>query len=125
MNIKTKGMRISFLKHPLEIEPLSIITVIRSKSSNPSNIWVCGLQQTLLGTYTSIRSPRRLLSVYMFFVFLKRTGVNQSYLCSVYCSFVRPIFVYGCPVWYTSLLNYQADNIENVQRRAVAIISLS
>ena len=53
---------------------------------------------------------------------LRRTGLNQSHLCTVYCSLVKPTLEYACPVWHTSLPNYLADVIQSVQKRALAII---
>ena len=53
---------------------------------------------------------------------LRRTGLNQSYLCTVYCSSVRPTLEYACLVRQTSLPNYLADVNETAQKRALVII---
>ena len=96
-------MRISSLKQPLEIEQLSFngneIEIIKSYSF--WGVWItadftCNLHVDKITAKAS-----------------KRTGVNQSHLGSVYCSFVRPTLVCAFPVWHTSLPNYLADIIES------------
>ena len=55
---------------------------------------------------------------------LKRAGVNQADLVTIYISVVRPVVEYACPVWPTNLPVYLSDNIEMVQKRAVKAIFL-
>ena len=50
---------------------------------------------------------------------LKRAGVNQADLVTIYISVVRPVVEYACPVWHTNLPIYLSDNIEMIQKRAV------
>ena len=50
---------------------------------------------------------------------LKRAGVNQDDLVTIYISVVRPVIEYACPVWQTNLPIYLSDNIEMIQKRAV------
>ena len=53
---------------------------------------------------------------------LKRAGVNQADLVTIYISVVRPVVEYACPVWHTNLPIYLSDNIEIIQKRAVRAI---
>ena len=53
---------------------------------------------------------------------LKRAGVNQADLVTIYISVVRPVVKYACPVWHTNLPIYLSDNIEMIQKRAVRAI---
>ena len=53
---------------------------------------------------------------------LKRAGVNQADLVTIYISVVRPVVEYACPVWHTNLPTYLSDNIEMIQKRAVRAI---
>ena len=53
---------------------------------------------------------------------LKRNGVQSCDLQKVYCSFVRPILEYACPVWHSSLSILLSDQIEHIQKRALRII---
>ena len=53
---------------------------------------------------------------------LKRAGVNQADLVTIYISVVRPVVEYACPVWHTNLPIYLSDNIEMIQKRAVRAI---
>ena len=53
---------------------------------------------------------------------LKRNGAVQKDLRKVYCSFIRPVLEYACPVWHFSLPAFLSDQIEQIQRRSVKII---
>ena len=53
---------------------------------------------------------------------LKRAGISQSDLVTVYLSVVRPVLEYACPVWHTNLQQYLSDNIETIQKRALRCI---
>ena len=53
---------------------------------------------------------------------LKRAGVNQAALVTIYISVVRPVVEYACPVWHTNLPIYLSDNFEMIQKRAVRAI---
>ena len=53
---------------------------------------------------------------------LKRAGVNQADLVTIYISVVRTVVEYACPVWSTNLPVYLSDNIEMIQKRAVRAI---
>ncbi|KAK2174417.1 hypothetical protein NP493_806g01046 [Ridgeia piscesae] len=53
---------------------------------------------------------------------LKRAGITQKDLVSVYVSVVRPVLEYVCPVWHTNLPQCLFDNIEVIQKRALKCI---
>ena len=53
---------------------------------------------------------------------LKRAGISQSDLVTVYLSVVRHVLEYACPVWHTHLQQYLSDNIESIQKRALRCI---
>ncbi|KAK2179169.1 hypothetical protein NP493_505g01046 [Ridgeia piscesae] len=48
---------------------------------------------------------------------LKRAGITQKDLVSVYVSVVRPVLEYACPVWHTNLPQYLSDNIEVIPKK--------
>ena len=54
------------------------------------------------------KASKRLYMLYQ----LKRAGINQSDLVSVFLSIVRPVLEYACPVWHTNLPTYLSDSIE-------------
>jgi hypothetical protein len=54
---------------------------------------------------------------------LKRNGAEQRDLRNVYCSFIRPVLEYACPVWHFSLPGFLSDQLEQIQRRATRIIN--
>ena len=59
--------------------------------------------------------------VYMLYQ-LKRAGISQLDLVTVYISVVRPVLEYACPVWHTNLPKYLSDSIELIQNRALKFI---
>ncbi|KAK2160819.1 hypothetical protein NP493_1626g00026 [Ridgeia piscesae] len=64
------------------------------------------------------KAGKRLYMLYQ----LKRAGITQKDLVSVYVSVVRPVLEYACPVWHTNLPQYLSDNIEVIQKRALKFI---
>ena len=52
---------------------------------------------------------------------LKKSGLTIMQLVQVYCSIVRSVLKYACPVW-AALLKYLDDAIESVQKRALRIV---
>ena len=52
---------------------------------------------------------------------LKKSGLIITQLVQVYCSIVRSILEYACPVW-AALPKYLEDAIESVQKRALRIV---
>ncbi|KAK2185565.1 hypothetical protein NP493_228g04015 [Ridgeia piscesae] len=61
------------------------------------------------------KAGRRLYMMYQ----LKRAGITQKDLVSIYVSMVRPVLEY---VWQTNLPQYISDNIEVIQKRALKCI---
>ena len=53
---------------------------------------------------------------------LKRAGISQLDLVTVYISVVRPVLEYACPVWHTNMPKYLSDSIELIQNRALKSI---
>ena len=53
---------------------------------------------------------------------LKRAGISQSDLVTVYLSVVRPVLEYACREWHTHLQQYLTDNIETIQKRTLQCI---
>ena len=64
------------------------------------------------------KAGKRLYMLYQ----LKRAGITQKDLVSVYVSVVRPVLEYACPVWHTNLPQYLSDSIEVIQKRALKCI---
>jgi hypothetical protein len=59
--------------------------------------------------------------VYMLYQ-LKRSGIHQTDLITIYLSVIRPVLEYACPVWSTNLPAYLSDKIEMIQKRAMRTI---
>ncbi len=56
--------------------------------------------------------------VYMLYQ-LKRAGIGQHDLVTIYVSVIRPVLEYACPVWHTNLNDQLTESIETVQKRAL------
>ena len=50
------------------------------------------------------------------------TNLYDVVVITVYCSFIRPVLEYACPVWHTSLPKFLIDELEHIQKRALKII---
>ena len=53
---------------------------------------------------------------------LKRAGIGQHDLVTIYVSVIRPVLEYACPVWHTNLNRHLTESIETVQKRALKCI---
>ena len=50
---------------------------------------------------------------------LKRAGITQKDLVTVYISVVRLVLGYACPVLHTNLPRYLSDSIKMIQKMAL------
>ena len=64
------------------------------------------------------KAGKRLYVLYQ----LKRAGISQADLITVYLSIIRPVLEYACPAWHTNLQVYLSNNIELIQKRALRCI---
>ena len=53
---------------------------------------------------------------------LKRFGLPEEGLVSVFVSYVRPVVEYATPVWHGCLTEEQSKKLESIQKRACRII---
>ena len=59
--------------------------------------------------------------VYMLYQ-LKRAGIGQHDLVTIYVSVIRPVLEYACPVWHTNPNRHLTESIETVTKRALKCI---
>ncbi len=64
------------------------------------------------------KACKRLFVLYQ----LLRLGISKSDVIAVYCSLIRSVLEYCCPVWHCGLTQSQSAEIEAVQRRALKLI---
>jgi len=64
------------------------------------------------------KACRRLFFVHQ----LLRSGVDIKDIVSVYCSLIRSVLEYNCPVWHCGLTQAQSAEIEAVQKRVMKIL---
>ena len=62
--------------------------------------------------------------MYMLYIYklLKRAGIGQHDLVTIYVSVIRHVLEYACPVWHTNLNRHLTERIETVQKRALKCI---
>ena len=53
---------------------------------------------------------------------MNRARVSPADIVIVYCSLIRSILEYACPVWHSGLTLAQSNDIERVQMRCLRII---
>ena len=53
---------------------------------------------------------------------LKRGGIGQHELVTIYVNVIRHILEYACHVWHTNLNRYLTESIHTVQKRALECI---
>ena len=118
---KTKVFIVSFLKnHPspqprlINNQPLEVVHTIKFLGVYLSS----NLKWTTHIGHICPKASKRLYALRL----LKRNGVQSRDLRLVYCSFIRPVVEYACPVWHSSLPLFLSDQVEHIQRRAVKII---
>lgn len=58
-----------------------------------------------------------------YLILLRRAGLSQQDLMTYYKQIIRPVLEYCCQVWHNNLSKTQSDKIENIQDRAIKIIS--
>ena len=59
---------------------------------------------------------------YYFIYQLVRVGLPASDIIVIYCSIIRSILEYACPVWHCGLTSSQSADIERVQKRCLKIV---
>ena len=59
--------------------------------------------------------------VYMLYQ-LKRAGIGQHDLVTIYVGVIIPVLEYACPVWHTNLNIHLTESIETMQKRALKCI---
>ena len=53
---------------------------------------------------------------------LKRAGISQHDLVTIYGSVITPVLEYACAVWHTNLNIHLSESIETVQKMALTCI---
>ncbi len=54
--------------------------------------------------------------------YLVRARVKETDILTIYCSVIRSVLEYACPVWHPVLTQKQSDEIERVQKRVLRLI---
>ena len=54
--------------------------------------------------------------------YLTRAGIKECDSVIIYCSIIRSVLEYACPVWHSGLTIKQSDEIERVQQRCLKLI---
>ena len=94
--------------------PIDLVTRAKILCLNISNglKWNCHIDSVIK------KAKKRLHSLSQ----LKRPGLGSRELVQVFCTCIRPITEYACPVFHDGLPVYLSNDLEGVQKRAMRII---
>ena len=94
--------------------PIDLVTSAKILGLNISNDlkWNCHIDSIIK------KAKKRLYSLSQ----LKRSGLGTRELVQFFCTCIRPITEYACPVFHDGLPVYLSNELEGVQKRAMHII---
>lgn len=118
---KCKELRISFSKSPPDFDP---ITINNKQLEVVESVKLLGMHisnDLKWNSHISVIMKKANKRLY-FLSQLKRSNVGSKELITFYCTCIRPVTEYGCPVFHDSLPNYLVKDIERIQKRAMRII---
>jgi len=55
-------------------------------------------------------------------IYLVKSGIEVSDILCVYCSVIRSILEYACPVWHPGSTKKLSKDIERVQKRCLKLL---
>ena len=120
---KCKELRICFLKRSVELQPLEIsgreLEIVQSHKALGLTI------QNNLKWDEHIRSIIAKASKRFHILrILRRSGIPPLDLIKIYIVLIHSILEYSCEVWSNSITQYQTEELERVQKRAMCIMFL-
>ena len=103
----------------------TIITNYRKSSEFVDHAKVLGviISNTLQWNHHVAEVVKKANKCLYFLVLLKRANVPFADIISFYRTCIRPILKYCAPVFHHGLPAYLSDDLENIQRRTLSIIS--
>ena len=119
---KCKELRISFARSTVDFAPIVIngkaIELVPTVKLLGLNIscdlrWNCHVEEI----------SKKVSSRLYFLKQLKRANVPQKDLLTFYVTCIRPVTEYACPVFHNALPAYLSAELEQLQKRAMRIIS--
>jgi hypothetical protein len=118
--LKTKEMVIHFSRrHTTSEAPLIVVDnkhIERVESFKLLGVFLSSdLSWSKHVNYIVSKASKRMFVLFQ----LIKSGVKLADIVVVYCSIIRSILEYACPVWHCGLSKAQADEIESVQRRCM------
>ena len=121
---KSKEMLISFMQDPEFRNTVPRLTIDGNEIDNVQHAKLLGV--TISNDLTWNKHVENIVGkarkrVYMLYQ-LKRAGIGQHDLVTIYVSVIRPVLEYACPVWHTNLNRHLHESIETVQKRALKCI---
>ena len=120
---KSKEMLISFMQDPDPISAVPRLIIDGNEIDDVQYAKLLGV--TISSDLTWNKHVKNIDAkagkrVYMLYQ-LKRAGIGQHDLVTIYVSVIRPVLEYACPVWHTNLNKHLTESIETVQKRALNI----
>ena len=118
---KTKELVISFKKDELPLGYITIDGCIIDRVHDAKLLGITISDDLTWASHVLAITSKANKRVFMLHQ-LKRSGVGIEDLKCIYCSVIRPLLEYACPVWHSSITKLQSQDIENIQKRVLRTI---
>ena len=118
---KCKDLIISFAKECPELDRIFIQDYELTPVSSVKILGVhvsADLKWNVRISYIVAKASKRLY----FLRLLKRAGVDQQSMLTVYTTCIRSVLKYGCQVWNFNAPQYLSEEVERIQKRALRLI---
>ena len=119
---KTKEMIVHFGKKTVDsVVPIAINGVNIERVNNFKLLGVVFSSDLSWDNHVQYMLGKAAKQIYCI-LYLVRARVNQADIVIVYCSLIRSILEYACPVWHPGLSKKQSSDMEKVQKRCLKLI---
>ena len=118
---KCKDLIISFAKECPELDRIFIQDYELTPVSSVKILGVhvsADLKWNVRISYIVAKASKRLYLLRL----LKRAGVDQQSMLTVYTTCIRSVLEYGCQVWNFNAPQYLSEEVERIQKRALRLI---
>ena len=120
---KCKEMRLSFLAKDPDVLQLTVNDTHLEKVSAHKVLGITLCDNLKRGQNTKEIVDKACRRLHLLRV-LKRAGVHQDHLITIYCALVRSVLEYACQVWSSNVRSHLTWQLERVQKHALRIIFL-
>lgn len=118
---KCKELRISFTKKEDDFQPI-VVNGKNLECITSANMLGVTISRKLTWNEHSSQVFKKASKRLYFFIQLKRLRLSCHELILFFCTCIRSILIYAAPLFHYALPMYLKNDLESVQKRALAII---